>query len=85
MLVKPNPVSQKEGVAGYELALNFNGVPFELIPRAASELKTMARVHLLSVNTEERQKNPCRKLVIPKGSHWELANNGLHLLDLLLY
>jgi murein DD-endopeptidase MepM/ murein hydrolase activator NlpD len=85
MLVKANPISQKEGVAGYELALNFNGVPFELIPRAASELKTAARVHLLSVNTEERQKNPCRKLVVPKGSHWELANNGLHLLDLLLY
>src|SRR2546423_12201107 len=34
MLVKPNPVAQKEGVAGYEIALNFNGVPFELIPRS---------------------------------------------------
>jgi peptidoglycan LD-endopeptidase LytH len=34
-LVRPNPQAEKEGVAGYEIALNFNGVAFELIPRAA--------------------------------------------------
>ena len=28
MLVKPNPLAQKEGVAGYELGLNFNGLPY---------------------------------------------------------
>ena len=27
MLVLPNPIAQKEGVAGYEIALNYNGVP----------------------------------------------------------
>jgi murein DD-endopeptidase MepM/ murein hydrolase activator NlpD len=85
MLVKPNPVAQKEGIAGYELALNFNGLPFELIPRATSEIKTQSKFQLLSVNAEERQRNPCRKLVVPKGNGWNLANNGLHLLDLLLY
>ena len=85
MLVRPNPVAQKEGIAGYELALNFNGLPCELIPRAASEIKTKSRFQLLSVNAEERQKNPCRKLVTQKGKHWDLANNGLHLLELLLY
>src|SRR5215475_1979771 len=30
-LIKPNPRTEKEGVVGYELALNFNGVAFELI------------------------------------------------------
>lgn len=85
MFVKPNSVAQKEGVAGYELAMNFNGLPCELIPRAASEMKTKARFQLLSVNAEERQKNPCRKLVTPRGSRWDLANSGLHLLELLLY
>src|SRR5207302_1282736 len=35
-LVRPNPIARQEGVAGYEIALNFNGVAFELIPRAAS-------------------------------------------------
>src|SRR5262249_1889752 len=28
-LVRSNPRAEKEGVAGYELALNFNGIPFE--------------------------------------------------------
>ena len=42
-LVRPNPRAQKEGIAGYEMALNFNGVAFELIPRAASEIKGKAR------------------------------------------
>jgi len=35
-LVKRNPIAEKEGVAGYEIALDFNGVAIELIPRAAS-------------------------------------------------
>lgn len=85
MLVKPNPVAQKEGIAGYELSLNFNGLPRELIPRAASELKNSARYQLLSVNAAERQRHPCRKLVMSRGSRWELGNNGLHLLGLLTY
>lgn len=85
MLVKPNPVAQKEGIAGYELSLNFNGVPMEVIPRAASEIKTKAKYQLLSVNAPERQKHPCRKIVMQRGSKFELGNNGLHLLGLLTY
>jgi len=84
-LIKPNPTAEKVGIAGYEIALNYAGLPFELIPRAASEIKGKARFQLLSVNAEERQKNPCRKLVVQKGSHWELSNNGIHLLELLTH
>ena len=85
MLVKTNPVAQKEGIAGYEMALNFNGLPFELIPRAASEMKSKSKVLLLSVNAAERQLCPCRKLVLQRGNGWVLANNGQHLLNLLTY
>ncbi len=84
-LIRPNPVAQKEGVAGYELALNFNGLPFQVIPRASSELKGSGKYRLLSVNDQEYQKNPCRKLVTQRKGHWELANNGIRLLDLLTY
>ena len=84
-LVRPNPRAQKEGIAGYELALNFNGVAFELIPRAASEIKSKAKFQLLSVNDAEYQKSPGRRLVTKKGNHWELANHGLELLELLTY
>lgn len=85
VLVRANPRAQKEGAAGYELALNFNGVPFELIPRAASEIKSASTFQLLSVNEAEYRKNPCRKLITKRGNHWELANNGIHLLELLTY
>jgi len=84
-LVKANPAGEREGIAGYELALNFNGLPFELIPRAASEIKGKAKFQLLSVNAAEYQKSPCRRLVAKRGTRWELANNGLHLLNLLTY
>ena len=62
MLILPNPAAQKEGVAGYEIALNYNGVAFALMPRAASEIKSQARFQLLSVNAaikahETRRKN----------------------------
>jgi hypothetical protein len=85
MLIRPNPVAQKEGTAGYEVAFNFNGVAFELIPRAASEIKGKAKFQLISVNEDEYRRNPCRRLVSKRGSHWELASAGINLLELLTY
>ncbi len=82
-LIRPNPTAQKEGVAGYEIALNYNGLPYELIPRAASELKSKSKYRVLSVNEAEYHKNPCRKLVVQKGSRWQLTTRGTNLLDLL--
>ena len=80
-----NPRAEKEGVAGYEIALNYNALPIELIPRAASELKGTTKFQLLSVNTAEQQKNPARKLVSNARGHWQLADHGLRALGLLTY
>jgi murein DD-endopeptidase MepM/ murein hydrolase activator NlpD len=84
-LIRPNPVAAKEGVAGYEMALNFNGVPFELIPRAASEIKGKAKFQLISVNEPEEKKNPAREFVAKRGKRWELTSHGLNHLELLTY
>jgi peptidoglycan LD-endopeptidase LytH len=84
-LVRPNPRAEKEKVAGYEIALNFNGVAFELIPRAASEMKGKAKFQLLSVNEAEYHKNPARRLVAKRGNRWELTGHGESLLELLTY
>lgn len=84
-LVRSNPIAAKEGVVGYEISLNFIGIPISLTPRAASEIKSKARVQLISVNEAEYQKNPCRKLVTKRSGRWELANNGLRLIELLTY
>ena len=85
MLVVRNPVAEKEGVAGYEMALTYNGLPFVLMPRAESEIHSAARIQLLSVNEAEEKANPCRKLVVKRGARWELANDGQRLLELLIY
>lgn len=84
-LIKENPVANKEGIAGYEIALNFTGIPIALTPRAASEIKGKASVQLLSVNEAEQQKNPCRKLVTKRSGRWELATAGVNLIELLTY
>ena len=84
-LVRPNPKAEKEGVAGYEIALNFNAIAFELIPRAASEIKGRNKYQLLSVNEAEQQHNPCRRLVTRRGKQWELTRHGENALDLLTY
>jgi len=83
MLVKSNPVAQKSGIAGYEIAIDYNALPFEWVPRAASEIKSRAKYTLLAVNEAEEAKNPCRKLVRREGKGWQLAPNGISLLDLL--
>ena len=85
MLVKNGAHGPHEPIAGYEIAVDFNGLPFELIPRAASQIKGTARYQLISVNSEEYAKNPCRRLVTHQGARWELGNNGISLLDLLTY
>jgi hypothetical protein len=78
-------VAEKEGVAGYEIALDYNGVAIELVPRAASEIKGSGKFTLLSVNETEEKKNPARKLVAKRGDRWELAPHGLSLLELLTF
>jgi peptidoglycan LD-endopeptidase LytH len=83
-LVLKNPVAEKAGVAGYEVALNYNGVAFALLPRAASEIKGAAKFQLLSVNEAVQKANPCRKLVVKRGSGWQLTDKGVHELGLLI-
>jgi murein DD-endopeptidase MepM/ murein hydrolase activator NlpD len=84
-LVRPNPVAAREGVAGYEIALDFNAVAIDLIPRAASEVKGRAKFSLISVNEAEEKKNPARRLVVKRGSKWELTTHGQNFLELLTY
>ncbi len=84
-LVLQNPVAEKEGVVGYEVALNYNGVAFALMPRAASEIKGSGKIQLLSVNETEERANPCRHFVVKRGSHWQLTDAGLRELELLTY
>lgn len=85
MLVLKNPVAEREGVAGYEVSLNFNGVAFALMPVAASEIKGSGRFQLLEVNGPEALANPCRNLVTRHGGRWQLGNEGLRELELLTY
>jgi murein DD-endopeptidase MepM/ murein hydrolase activator NlpD len=82
-LVMRNPVAEKEGVAGYEVAFDFNGVAIQLIPRAASEVKGRGQFVLLSVNEAEEKKNPARHYVVKRGARWELTRHGLAMLELL--
>jgi murein DD-endopeptidase MepM/ murein hydrolase activator NlpD len=85
MLVLKNPKTEKEGVAGYEIALNYNGVAFALMPRAESEIKGRAKFQLLSVNEADQKANPCRKLVVKRGGRWQLTDGGIRELELLTY
>jgi murein DD-endopeptidase MepM/ murein hydrolase activator NlpD len=83
-LVLKNPRADKEGVAGYEVALNYNCVAFALMPRAASEIKGAARIQLLSVNEPEEAAHYCRKLVTQRNGHWQLTNQGQSEIELLI-
>jgi len=83
-LVLPNPRASQEGIAGYEVALNYNGVAFALLPRAAAEIKGAGKFQLLSVNEPEERAHPCRKLVTQRRGRWQLTDQGLRELELLV-
>jgi peptidoglycan LD-endopeptidase LytH len=84
-LVWRNPTAAKQGVAAYEITFSHTGVPFKVVPRAESELKSKARVTLLSVNEAEQRAHSCRKYVTKTVGRWELAPNGERLIDLLTF
>ena len=84
-LVVANPRLGIQPVAGYELVLDFNGLPFQLIPRSASDFRSSGKYSLVSVNAAEYERNHCRKLVTLHGSSWTLSTHGQNLLNLLLY
>jgi peptidoglycan LD-endopeptidase LytH len=84
-LVLRNPVAEKEGVAGYEIALNYNGVAFALMPRAASEIKSGAKIQLLSVNAPIAEGNRCRKILTNRTGRWQLTDSGLREIEMLIY
>jgi hypothetical protein len=84
-LVLRNPVAEKEGVAGYEVVLNFNGVAFALMPRAASEIKSQAKIQLVSVNAPEAEANRCRKILTQRGGRWQLTDSGRREMEMLIY
>jgi peptidoglycan LD-endopeptidase LytH len=77
--------STVQNIGGYEIALNFAGLPYELTPRDASQIKGKAPVQLLSVNEAEYARNPCRRLVSKRGSRWELTVRGQSLISLLTF
>jgi murein DD-endopeptidase MepM/ murein hydrolase activator NlpD len=83
-LVLKNPRAEKEGVAGYEVALNYNAVAFALMPRAASEIKGTGKIQLLSVNAAEEEAHHCRKLVVQRRGNWQLTEDGRREVELLI-
>lgn len=85
MLIVPNPAAAKAGIAGYEIALNFNATPIQLMPLAASEIKGREKFQLLSVNAAEARANPCHHLVVQRRGRWQLTETGRRALDLLTY
>jgi peptidoglycan LD-endopeptidase LytH len=84
-LVRRNPLADRNGVAAYEIRLDFNGVPFELVPRSAEEISGKGLITLLSVNEKEQQTRPCRKLVTRRNGKWDLGNAGAQLISLLRF
>jgi len=80
-----NPRAEKEGVAGYEIWLNFVGLPYRMTPLAPGELKSKAAVHLVSVNETERARDPSGKVVTQRNGKWVLTNSGQNLISLLTY
>ncbi len=84
-LIDRNAKAEKEGVAGYEIALTCHGAPIRLIPRAESELKSKARVSVLGVNPPVFGSCACSKLVTKAGSSWALTAKGERLVGLLAH
>lgn len=84
-LIQARPDLAQDEVAGYELHLDYAGIPVRIYPRSAAELPSSQRYTLLSVDEEEYRQNPCRRIVIRQGNRFRLGQAGIQFLDLLTY
>jgi len=84
-LIRRNAVAEREGIVAYEISLDFNGVPFRLVPRSRSEIKGSLSTRLLDVTEAEYRQHPCRKLVFKRGQSWTLTARGRELIELLTH
>lgn len=80
-----NPIADREGTAGYELVLTFNGLPCRFIPKAASQIQSKTPYSILSVRSEEFLNHSCGHLLVKRGQVWTLLPAGERLLSLLTF
>jgi murein DD-endopeptidase MepM/ murein hydrolase activator NlpD len=85
MLIRRNARAEREGIVAYEVALDFNGLPFRLTPRARGEITGSVATRLLDVDEAEYRRHPCRRLVFRQGQKWVLTARGQTLLSLLTH
>jgi murein DD-endopeptidase MepM/ murein hydrolase activator NlpD len=84
-LARTNPAPAAEDVAGYEIAFDAFGLPFEFVPLSAAEFTSKQTIRLLSVNSAEHADHPCRALVRRRSGEWQLTATGTRLVELLTY
>ncbi len=84
-LIRRNSIAARDGIAAYEVSLNYNGVPFRLVPRSRNEIKGTVATRVLDVDEAEFAKHRCRKLIFKKGQTWILTARGQSLFRLLCH
>lgn len=60
-------------------------MPLQLMPLAASVIRSLENFQLPSVNAAEVRANPCRHLVVQRRSRGELTEAGRRALELQTY
>lgn len=86
-LVLVNQTGEKEGIVAWDVYFNYNGVPYRIIPRSASEIKgkITGTYTLLHVNEAEQTKNPARNFLTKSNGKWKISNKFIIYLDQLTY
>ncbi|MFT4689360.1 MAG: murein DD-endopeptidase MepM/ murein hydrolase activator NlpD [Limisphaerales bacterium] len=84
-LMRRNATAERAGIDGYELVLNFAGIPCQLIPRSKQEVKFESGYTLLRVIESEALSNRCRKLITKERGKWRLTKTGTRFLDILTF
>jgi peptidoglycan LD-endopeptidase LytH len=84
-LMRRNATAERAGIDGYELVINFAGIPCQLIPRSKQEVKFEAGYKLLRVIESEALSKRCRKLITKERGKWRLTKTGTRFLDILTF
>ncbi|MBG85983.1 MAG: hypothetical protein CMO80_03660 [Verrucomicrobiales bacterium] len=84
-LMRRNATAERAGIDGYELVINFAGIPCQLIPRSKTEIPFEKSYSIIRVVEEEALSKRCRKLITKERGKWRLTRKGVEFLDLITY
>ncbi len=84
-LILRGDISDPAQIAGYEIAFDYSGLPYQLQPLTQTALEAAPLMEPLGVDEALLSEHRCRKMIVKTGAKWRLTAKGRQHIELLTF